>query len=240
MVTGEREKDLLALSGRLGVTFRDLSLLDQALTHTSFANEALHQKVVHNERLEFLGDAVLELSTSNYLFRQFPALSEGDLTKARASVVCEAALHRRALAVDLGSFLLLGHGEQATGGRERPSILADAFEAVIGALYLDQGWQAASDYVVRQLRQEFLEVERGHSIKDYKTMLQEIVQRHAGQHIVYELLSATGPDHAKEFQVAVRVNGLAYGVGVGRSKKAAEQSAAQEALPKFQRREQTE
>ncbi len=233
-LTESRRKELLELSRRLGVEFRDLSLLDQALTHTSFANEAVHQKVLHNERLEFLGDAVLELSTSTYLFKQFPMLPEGDLTKARAAVVCEAALHRRAAEVGLGSLLLLGHGEQTTGGRERPSILADAFEAVIGALYLDQGWQTASDYVVRQLRQELLEVERGQSIKDYKTILQELIQRHPGQHIVYELLSATGPDHAKEFKVAVRVNGLAYGMGVGRSKKAAEQNAAQQALTKFQ------
>ncbi len=232
-----REKALLALSERLGVVFRDLSLLDQALTHTSYANEALRRKVVHNERLEFLGDAVLELATSTYLFRQFPLTPEGDLTKARASVVCEAALHRRASEVNLGEFLLLGRGEEATGGRERPSILADAFEAVIGAIYLDQGWQIAADYVLRQLRQELLEVERGQNIKDYKTVLQEIIQRHPGQHIVYELLAATGPDHAKEFKVAVRVNGLAYGVGVGRTKKAAEQNAAQQALPKFQNQE---
>lgn len=232
-----REKALLALSERLGVVFRDLSLLDQALTHTSFANESVRRKVVHNERLEFLGDAVLELATSTYLFRQFPLTPEGDLTKARASVVCEAALHRRASEVHLGEFLLLGHGEETTGGRTRPSILADAFEAVIGAIYLDQGWQAAADYVLRQLRQELLEVERGQNIKDYKTILQEMIQRHPGQHIVYELLSATGPDHAKEFKVAVRVNGLAYGVGVGRTKKAAEQNAAQQALPKFQNQE---
>ncbi len=236
-LTEKRQQELTTLSERLGISFRDLSLLDQALTHTSYANESVHRKVVHNERLEFLGDAVLELSTSTYLFKQFPMMPEGNLTKARASVVCEAALHRRAAEVDLGAFLLLGNGEQATGGRERPSILADAFEAVIGALYLDQGWQAASDYVVRQLRVELLEIEHGQSIKDYKTMLQELIQRHPGQHVVYELLSATGPDHAKEFKVAVRVNGLAYGVGVGRSKKAAEQNAAQKALPKLQRSE---
>ena len=232
-----RNTSLEVLQGRIGYHFKDLYLLECALTHTSFANEQKIHRYKDYERLEFLGDAVLELATSTYLFRQFPMMPEGDLTKARASVVCEAALHRRASEVDLGAFLLLGHGEQATGGRERPSILADAFEAVIGALYLDQGWQTASDYVVRQLRQELLEVEHGQNIKDYKTILQELIQRHPGQHIVYELLSATGPDHAKEFKVAVRVNGLAYGVGVGRSKKAAEQNAAQQALPKFQEQE---
>ncbi|MBQ9376327.1 MAG: ribonuclease III [Schwartzia sp.] len=228
-----RRKSLLQLSERLGVVFHDLSLLDQALTHTSYANESVRRKVVHNERLEFLGDAVLELATSTYLFKQFPMMPEGDLTKARASVVCEAALHRRASEMDLGEYLLLGHGEEVTGGRERPSILADAFEAVVGALYVDQGWQEASGYVLRQLRQELLEVGQGQSIKDYKTILQELIQRHPGQRIVYELLSAEGPDHAKVFTVAVRVNGLAYGVGTGRSKKAAEQHAAQQALSKF-------
>ena len=228
-----RRKSLLQLSERLGVVFHDLSLLDQALTHTSYANESVRRKVVHNERLEFLGDAVLELATSTYLFKQFPMMPEGDLTKARASVVCEAALHRRASEMDLGEYLLLGHGEEVTGGRERPSILADAFEAVVGALYVDQGWQEASGYVLRQLRQELVEVGQGQSIKDYKTILQELIQRHPGQRIVYELLSAEGPDHAKVFTVAVRVNGLAYGVGTGRSKKAAEQHAAQQALSKF-------
>lgn len=233
-LTEERREALLTLAGRLGVAFRDLSLLDQALTHTSFANEAVHEKVVHNERLEFLGDAVLELAASAYLFKRFPALHEGDLTKARASVVCEESLYRRSAAVDLGAFLLLGHGEQAMGGRARPSILADAFEAVIGALYLDQGWQTAEAYVVRQLHQELDAAETGQSFHDYKTILQERIQRHPGQRIVYELLAATGPDHAKEFKAAVRVNGLAYGVGVGRSKKAAEQNAARQALSKLQ------
>ncbi|MBQ7514901.1 MAG: ribonuclease III [Schwartzia sp.] len=236
-LTAARVRALKELSGRLGVRFRNMALLDQALTHTSYANEAVRRKVIHNERLEFLGDAVLELATSTYLFLHFPELPEGDLTKARASVVCEAALYRRAAEVSLGDYLLLGRGERVTGGDKRPSILADAFEAVIGALYLDQGWQAATDYVLDQLKEELVEVEHGHSIKDYKTMLQEVIQRHPGQRIVYELLAATGPDHAKVFKVAVRVNGLAYGVGTGRSKKAAEQSAAQQALSKFDFRE---
>ena len=232
-LTAKRQKALEELARRLGITFKDPALLDQAITHTSYANEAVRQKVIHNERLEFLGDAVLELATSTYLFQRFPDLPEGDLTKARASVVCEAALHRRAAEVSLGEYLLLGRGELVTGGSHRPSILADAFEALIGALYLDQGWEAASSYVVSQLQEELLEVERGQNIKDYKTALQEKIQRHPGQHIVYELLAATGPDHAKEFKVAVRINGLAYGVGIGHSKKAAEQHAAQQALAKL-------
>ncbi|MBQ9364966.1 MAG: ribonuclease III [Schwartzia sp.] len=233
-LSAARTKMLDELSSRLGISFRNLSLLDQALTHTSYANESLHRKVTHNERLEFLGDAVLELATSTYLFLHFPELPEGDLTKARASVVCEAALHRRAAEVNLGEYLLLGHGEKMTGGDKRPSILADAFEAVIGAIYLDQGWMKASEYVLNQLGEELKEVEHGETIKDYKTMLQEVIQKHQGQHIVYELLAATGPDHAKKFQVAVRINGLAYGIGSGRSKKIAEQNAAKAALKKME------
>jgi len=224
---------LKELAAALGISFNNYALLDQALTHTSYANESVKRKIVHNERLEFLGDAVLELATSTYLFLHFPELPEGDLTKARASVVCEPSLHRRAAEVKLGEYLLLGKGEQATGGRQRPSILADAFEAVIGAIYLDQGWRAARDYVLKQLRAELKEVESGDNWQDYKTMLQEKVQRHPGQRINYELVAAKGPDHAKVFTVSVSVNGLSYGIGEGRSKKAAEQMAAKQALPKI-------
>lgn len=236
-LSAARTQSLLQLAARLGVSFNNLLFLHQALTHTSYANESRQTNVIHNERLEFLGDAVLELATSTYLYRHFPDMPEGEMTKARASLVCEVSLHRRAAEVNLGDYLLLGHGEIVTGGAQRPSILADAFEAVIGAIYLDQGWKVASDYVLTQLQTELSEVEAGQTLKDYKTILQEVVQRHAGQHIVYELLAATGPDHAKVFQVAVRINGLAYGTGRGRTKKEAEQHAAGEALKKFQGRE---
>jgi ribonuclease III len=236
-LSAARSQSLLQLAARLGVSFNNLLFLHQALTHTSYANESRQGNVIHNERLEFLGDAVLELATSTYLYRHFPDMPEGEMTKARASLVCEISLHRRAVDVHLGDYLLLGHGEIVTGGAQRPSILADAFEAVIGAIYLDQGWQVAADYVLTQLQTELNEVEAGQTLKDYKTILQEVVQRHAGQRIVYELLAATGPDHAKVFQVAVRINGLAYGTGRGRTKKEAEQHAAGEALKKFQGRE---
>ena len=235
-LSAARTQSLLDLSARLGVSFHNLLFLHQALTHTSYANEAREKNAVHNERLEFLGDAVLELATSTYLYQHFPEMPEGEMTKSRASVVCEVSLHRRAAEVSLGDYLLLGHGEIVTGGAKRPSILADAFEAVIGAIYLDQGWEVASQYVLTQLRAELTEVESGQRLKDYKTVLQEVIQRHPGQRIVYELLSATGPDHAKVFQVAVRVYGLAYGTGKGRTKKEAEQHAAGEAMKKFQER----
>ncbi len=234
----DRQKDLLELAGRLQVSFSNLVLLHQALTHTSYANEARHQKVVHNERLEFLGDAVLELATSTYLFTNFPKLPEGEMTKARASVVCETTLSQRAAVLRLGDYLLLGHGELATGGRTRPSILADAFEAVIGAIYMDQGWEIASSYVLHQLQSDLRMVETGHNLQDYKTILQEFVQKHFEQAVCYELLSETGPDHAKHFEFAVNIDGKVCGTGSGRSKKEAEQHAAHEALCRLKENKQ--
>ena len=236
VLTAEREADLQKLSSRLGISFNNLALLDQALTHTSYANEAHDARVQHNERLEFLGDAVLELATSTYLFKHFPMLSEGDLSKARASVVCEPALHRRAAEVSLGAHLLLGHGERLTGGAERPSILADAFEAGIGAIYLDRGFDVAREYVLDQLHEELVEVDLGENLKDYKTMFQEVVQRHPGKKAVYSLIGENGPDHAKEFRFSVSVDGKVFGEGTGRTKKAAEQNAARAALEKYNKK----
>ena len=176
---GERREQLLALSERLGVTFHDLALLDQALTHTSYANES-KRNTPHNERLEFLGDAVLELASSTYLYEHFPEMPEGELTKTRASIVCSTTLAKLASGLHLGDYLLLGRGEEMGGGRTRQTNLEDVFEAVIGAVYLDQGWEAAQAYVVRQLRGEFENAEHGAILKDYKTILQEIVFRKEG------------------------------------------------------------
>lgn len=237
-LNAKRRKSLLEFAEKLHIRFRNLLLLNQAMTHSSYANEMashFHQKCEHNERLEFLGDAVLELATSTYLYAHFPEMPEGGLTKARSSVVCESALYRRALEVDLGKYLLLGKGERSSSGEQRPSVLADAFEAVIGALYLDQGWIVARDYVLNQLHDELLEIDVGLNIKDFKTTLQEIIQRHPGQKISYELLSASGPDHAKTFKVVVQINGLARGFGIGRTKKAAQQMAAKQAIESLQK-----
>lgn len=234
-LSAARTESLQILSQQLGVSFSNLTLLHQALTHTSYANESKKHKIIHNERLEFLGDAVLELATSTYLFTHFPGLPEGEMTKARASVVCETTLSKRAAVLHLGDYLLLGHGEMATGGRQRPSILADAFEAVIGAIYMDCGWQTASAYILNQLHADLLTIESGHNLQDYKTILQEIVQSRANQHITYELVTASGPDHDKRFEFAVKINDAVYGIGVGHSKKEAEQHAAQEALEKFKK-----
>ena len=224
-----RKGELLALAQRLGVTFHDIGLLHMALVHTSYANEA-QGRVAHNERLEFLGDAVLELASSTYLYTHFPSLPEGELTKTRASIVCSAALAKIAARLGLGEYLLLGHGEEMSGGRARTTNLEDAFEAVLGAIYLDQGWETARDYALRQLAPEFDQVRHGENLQDYKTLLQELVQKTPGSTIAYELLEATGPDHAKHYRYAVVINGKTCGEGEGSSKKEAEQQAARMAL----------
>jgi ribonuclease III len=236
-LTTEREKSLTKLAEKLGVSFTDWNLLHQALTHTSYANEAKNPHIVHNERLEFLGDAVLELAVSTYLFKHFPSLPEGEMTKARASVVCETTLAKRASLLNIGDYLLLGHGEIVTGGRRRPSILADAFESIIGAIYMDRGWGTASGYILMQLQDDLLMIENGENLKDYKTIFQEVVQKHADQKIFYEILDETGPDHDKVFTFAVKVNGEVCGIGTGKSKKEAEQNAAKQALMKFDKKE---
>ncbi len=225
----DRKHQLLTLAADLGVKFRNIHLLQQALTHTSYANEA-NRHTLHNERLEFLGDAVLELAASTYLFQHFPEMPEGQLTKTRAGIVCSATLARLAGNLHLGDYLLLGHGEELGGGRTRTTNLEDTFEAVIGAVYLDQGWETARDYVLRQLQPEFAAVSEGAALKDYKTILQEKVYCRENQSITYEKIRESGPDHAKVFTVQVNVTGKILGTGTGHSKKEAEQHAAREAL----------
>lgn len=218
------------LCRKLGVTFKDESLLAQALVHTSYANERRGDNNQDNERLEFLGDAVLDLVVSEYLYRRFRELPEGELTKARAAVVCETALARRAKEIALGDHLLLGRGEAASGGRERISILADAFEAIIGAVYLDGGLDAAAAFVLGQLGRELSRLDAGDYPRDYKTLLQETIQRNADSRLTYEVIDESGPDHSKIFVVAVLVGGTRLGTGSGKSKKEAEQKAARQAL----------
>ena len=227
-----RQNALAAFAKRLGVDFANLSLLNTALTHTSYAKEK-SRTVEHNERLEFLGDAVLELSVSAYLCKNFPNMPEGTLTKIRAGIVCSESLAKLATNLGMGDMLLLGRGEDQNGGRTRISILEDAFEAVIGAIYVDRGWETAMDYVWRQLGEEFAAVKHGDAgTKDYKSLLQEIVQQNPAGQISYELISATGPDHAKTFTMAVIIDGVTAATGIGHSKKAAEQNAAKAALNK--------
>ena len=228
-ISKERRAALVRLSAHIGVSFDDLSLLDEALTHPSYTNEA-KGTVPHNERLEFLGDAVLELASSTYLYARFPDCTEGELTKMRASLVQSETLARLARQLDLGSYLRLGRGELLGGGADRQNNLENAFEAVIGAVYLDRGWETAQDYVARQLASEATLVRRSHVSHDYKTALQEQIQQKRHASIAYELIGETGPDHDKRFTTRVLIAGQAMGEGTGRSKKEAEQQAAAAAL----------
>ena len=218
------------LEQHLDYTFHDLRLLRAALYHSSYANEHRAQSVSSNERLEFLGDAVLGFVAADYLYGKHPDLPEGELTRIRAALVCEDSLHEVAQRLHLGDFLMLGKGEESGGGRHRPSILADAVEAVLAAVYLDGGIDEARALVHRILLEKEPEQVVESRRRDCKTELQELVQRKPNQELRYELVSESGPDHAKVFTVAVMLNGQVVGLGSGHSKKEAEQSAARTAL----------
>ena len=217
--------DYEALERVLGHTFQDKALLETALTHTSFANEARHG-TKHNERLEFLGDSVLSIVVAEYLFTH-SSLPEGDLTRMRASLVCEAALFTFAQKIGLGRWLRLGHGEEMGGGRTRPSVVSDAFEAVIAALYLDGGIDAARAFILPFVTSALT---KQSAEEDYKTKLQEVVQQNPSERLRYVVASQTGPDHDKHFVVEVHLNSNCIGSGEGHSKQQAEQAAAKEAL----------
>lgn len=214
------------LQNNLGYHFKNPALLARALTHSSYANER-HVDIGDNERLEFLGDSVLGFITAEYLFANHRDFPEGELTKLRAYAVCEKSLFSYAEEIGLGNYLKLGKGEERTGGRTRPSVLSDAFEAVIAAIYLDGGMDEAKKFVLRFVVPY---VEAKPTFKDYKTMLQEVVQKNQGETLEYVLVSETGPDHDKCFTVEVHLNSNVIGRGVGGSKKKAEQNAAKEAL----------
>ena len=216
------------LETAIGYRFKNISLLQNALTHSSYANERWHDSLKSNERLEFLGDSILGMVTAEYLYRNFPNRPEGDLTRMRADMVCERALAQVAERIGLGTHLLLGNGEEAGGGRRRDSILADAVESVIAACFLDGGMESARNFIntfvltdvpVKKLRNA-----------DYKTALQELVQQKKNQVLAYTLVGESGPDHDKKFRVEVSLNGEVVGEGIGSSKKRAEQAAAQAAM----------
>ena len=216
------------LEAAIGYRFHNITLLQNALTHSSYANERWHNSLLSNERLEFLGDSVLGMLVAEYLYRNFPNRPEGELTRMRADMVCEQTLAAAANRIGIGQHLLLGHGEEQGGGRNRNSILADAMESVIAACFLDGGIEAALR-VVQQFILVEVPVTKLHNA-DYKTQLQELVQRKSNQHIAYELVSETGPDHNKLFEFEVMINGQPSGRGCGRTKKEAEQMAACKAL----------
>lgn len=229
----QRSKDLEQLCDKLCITMRNLQLLDTALTHTSYAYEAKQlPRPEHNERLEFLGDSVVSVVVSTYIYAKYPDKDEGYLSKLRAFLVCEATLARLAKQVGLGEYLRLGNGELRVSGRERPSILADAFEAVVGAYYLDQGLEQVRVYLDRLLLCHVDELAQEGIYLDYKTRLQEEVQSRGAVNIVYEQLAMDGPAHDRTFTMRVVVDGLEWGRGSGHSKKEAEQHAAQVALQK--------
>lgn len=217
------EDKLHKLEAVIGYTFKNIRLLSHALTHSSYANEKHWDKTKCNERLEFLGDAVLELVSSNFLFNNYPSMPEGEMTKLRASLVCEPTLAFCAEAIHLGDYLLLGKGEDMTGGRKRPSVVSDAMEAVIGAIYLDGGLANAKEFICRFVLND---IEHKQLFYDSKTILQEIVQANYKENLSYELLKEEGPDHNKSFEVCVKLGDREIGRGVGRTKKAAEQVAA--------------
>ena len=218
--------DYIELQEKIGYHFNNRQLLRQALTHSSYANEKHMRKLSDNERLEFLGDAVLEIISSDFLYRNYTELPEGELTKLRASLVCEPTLAACAKEIGLGKYLHLSHGEDQTGGRNRKSILSDALEAVIGAIYLDGGFTNAKEFVEKYI---LTDIEHKQLFYDSKTILQEVVQGQH-EHLTYVLVEETGPDHDKSFTVEARVGERVIGAGSGHTKKAAEQEAAYQAL----------
>lgn len=217
--------DFTGFEHKISYTFKDKSLLTVALTHSSYANE--NKLPCDNERLEFLGDSVLGFVTAEYLFSEFKTRPEGEMTKLRAAVVCEKSLFRFADKISLGDYILMGRGEEHTGGRNRPSVVSDAFEAVIAAMYLDGGIDVVRPFILGFIKEA---VRREADFKDNKSLLQEEIQKKHGNQLSYEQLCEKGPDHDKLFVFAVKLNGAVIGMGEGKSKKEAEQAAAGAAL----------
>ena len=222
------------LERAIGYRFKNITLLQNALAHSSYANERWHNSLLSNERLEFLGDAILGMTVAKYLYQTFPDRPEGELTRMRADMVCEQTLAKVAARINLGKHLLLGNGEEQGGGRTRNSILADAVESVIAASYLDGGMEAAQRFIEQFILVE-VPVKKLHNT-DYKTALQELVQQKKNQVLSYALVGESGPDHDKQFDVEVSLNGQVVGTGTGSSKKRAEQDAARVALEKLSQR----
>ena len=224
------DKKLMELEEKTGYHFNNRELLGRAMTHSSYANEHRISYVGNNERLEFLGDAVLELTSSEFLFEKYSQMPEGELTKKRASIVCEPTLALCARELSLGEYLLLGKGEEATGGRRRDSIVSDAMEALIGAVYLDGGFANAKEFIHHFILND---IEHKQLFYDSKTILQEMVQSRQAEALSYEILREEGPDHNKSFEVCAKIGDAEIGRGMGRTKKAAEQVAAYNGILKL-------
>lgn len=220
----------MEIEERIGYNFKNKELLKKALTHTSYAYE---HNVESNEKLEFLGDSILEFVSSKYIYENYPKLKEGEMTKVRATVVCENSLYKIAKLYDFSDFLYLGKSEQVTGGKNRPAILADSVEAVIAAIYLDGGIEPADRFIIQNLKNEIEIATKNVGIKDYKTVLQEKLQEHGDVKIEYEITKEKGPDHNKSFEAQVKCNGKILAKGEGKSKKEAHMQAAKRALESF-------
>ncbi|GGA92324.1 ribonuclease III [Ornithinibacillus halotolerans] len=224
--------DKVKLENLLNIKFHNVDIIKQAFTHSSYVNEHRNQHASDNERLEFLGDAVLELGVSQYLYRKYPTMPEGEMTKLRAAIVCEPSLESFARSLNFGEHILLGKGEEMTGGRSRPALLADVFEAFLGAVYLDQGFDVALQFLEKHV---FPKIDTGafsHGM-DYKSKLQELVQQDKNKKIEYKIVDEKGPSHNKEFIAELLINDEVVGEGLGRTKKEAEQRAAKKALDKL-------
>lgn len=216
------------LEKNIGYTFKDKSLLENALTHKSFLLKGKGLK--NNERLEFLGDSVLGFAVAQYLYKNYPQLPEGELTKIRSTVVCEESLFKVALRIELGKYIHIGKGEETTGGRERPSILSDALEAVFAAIYLDSDISLVTNLITGLLKEDIEKAVKDHDVRDYKTLFQELVQKDGAKAPEYEIIKEEGPDHAKIFTAVVKLEGKIVGEGVGKTKKEAEKQAAKNGI----------
>ncbi len=223
------EKNLQKLEDSIGYTFKNKSLLENALTHTSYANE---HKISSNEKLEFLGDSILEFVSSKYIYNNYPKLKEGEMTKVRATVVCEDSLHKIAQKHNFSDFLFVGKSEQLHQGNRKVAIMADSVEAIIAAMYFDGGLNEAEKFIVNNLKDEIEIATKNVGIKDHKTILQEKLQEHGNVSIKYEIISESGPDHNKTFVAQVKLDGKVLANGTGKTKKQAEQEAARKALEK--------
>ena len=227
------DNNISLLEEKIEYNFKDKEVVFTAITHSSYANERKTKKLKYNERIEFLGDSVLSLVISEYLYKMYPNLPEGELTVTRAKIVCENSLSKCATDINLGKHLMLGKGEELSGGRSKMSILSDAFEALIGAIYLDGGFDTARGFILKYMENIIKSCVEGKLFYDFKTQLQEIIQQNGEQHISYIVIDESGPDHNKTFKTEVRVNNVTIGQGNGHSKKESEQSAAKDALDKI-------
>lgn len=238
-ISSERKKSLDEIQLNINYKFKDINLINTSLTHSSYANESKMRIYENNERLEFLGDVVVNLVVSEYLYHRFSELPEGELTKKRATIVCESSLAFAARKIKLGEYLLLGKGEEATGGRGRESILADTFEALTGAIYIDGGLTSTREFLLGMFEQEVIyALSKGNLFIDYKTELQEILQKKTKSKIEYNVAKEVGPDHNKKFYMDVIVENKVIGSGMGRNKKEAEQMAAKQALDRIGKKDE--